>query len=52
MDHYRTDAILIIVAALDDRTMIDIEQAALSEGLDILVEVHDEAELDRALVNL
>ncbi|RED15395.1 indole-3-glycerol phosphate synthase TrpC [Parasphingopyxis lamellibrachiae] len=42
------DAILIIVAALDDDTMVDIEAAALSYGMDVLVEVHDEAELERA----
>jgi indole-3-glycerol phosphate synthase len=43
------DAILIIVAALDDRQMADIEQAAIAHGMDVLVEVHDAAELDRAL---
>jgi indole-3-glycerol phosphate synthase len=43
------DAILIIVAALDNGAMAEIEGAARAEGLDILVEVHDEAELDRAL---
>lgn len=43
------DAILIIVAALDDAQMRDIEQAALAHDMDILVEVHDAAELDRAL---
>ena len=46
------DAILIIVAALDDVAMIEIEDAAFAEGLDVLVEVHDEAELDRALSHL
>lgn len=46
------DAILIIVAALDDAAMADIEAAATAEGMDILVEVHDEAELDRALAVL
>jgi len=43
------DAILIIVAALDDLTMQEIEAAAIEEGMDVLVEVHDEAELERAL---
>jgi indole-3-glycerol phosphate synthase len=43
------DAILIIVAALDDGAMAEIEDAALSDGMDVLVEVHDEAEMDRAL---
>lgn len=46
------DAILIIVAALDDVAMVEIEDAAFAEGLDVLVEVHDEAELDRALTRL
>ena len=43
------DAILIIVAALDDGAMAEIEAAALDHGMDVLVEVHDEPELDRAL---
>ena len=42
------DAILIIVAALDDIEMTEIEAAALERGMDVLVEVHDEAELERA----
>ena len=46
------DAILIIVAALDDVAMVEIENAAFHQGLDVLVEVHDEAELDRALTHL
>ena len=46
------DAILIIVAALDDVAMVEIEEAAFAEGMDVLVEVHDEAELDRALTRL
>ena len=46
------DAILIIVAALDDVAMVEIEDAAFHQGLDVLVEVHDEAELDRALTHL
>lgn len=46
------DAILIIVAALDDGVMREIEAAALERGMDVLVEVHDEAELDRALTQL
>jgi indole-3-glycerol phosphate synthase len=46
------DAILIIVAALVDGQMIEIENAALDEGLDVLVEVHDEAEMERALTCL
>ncbi|WP_319796501.1 indole-3-glycerol phosphate synthase TrpC [Nitrobacter sp.] len=43
------DCILIIMAALDDATAKDIEAAALDLGMDVLLEVHDRAELDRAL---
>ena len=43
------DAILIIVAALDDGQMAEIEAAALDCGMDSLVEIHDEGELERAL---
>jgi len=43
------DAILLIAAALSDAQMAEIEAAALDHGMDVLVEVHDEAELDRAL---
>ena len=42
------DAILIIVAALDDAQMAEIEAAALERGMDVLVEVHNEAEMVRA----
>ncbi len=42
------DAILIIVAALDDTQMAEIEAAARERGMDVLVEVHNEAELERA----
>jgi len=42
------DAILIIVAALEDSAMADIEAAAIDLGMDVLVEVHDEAEMERA----
>ena len=42
------DAILIIVAALDDALMAEIEAAALDCGMDVLVEVHNEAEMERA----
>ena len=42
------DAILIIVAALDDAAMAEIEAAAMERGMDVLVEVHDAAEMDRA----
>jgi indole-3-glycerol phosphate synthase len=43
------DAILIIMAAVDDEAAVAIEDAAVDLGLDVLVEVHNEAELARAL---
>ena len=43
------DCILIIMAALDDSAARDIEDAAIALGLDVLIEIHDRAELDRAL---
>ncbi|MEM6265943.1 MAG: indole-3-glycerol phosphate synthase TrpC [Pseudomonadota bacterium] len=43
------DAILVIVAALSDQQMREIEAAAHELEMDVLVEVHDEAELERAL---
>lgn len=43
------DCILIIMAAIDDATAEDIEAAAISYGLDVLIEIHDRDELDRAL---
>jgi indole-3-glycerol phosphate synthase len=46
------DAVLIIVAALDDAEMAEIEAAAVEQAMDVLVEVHDEAELERALTRL
>ena len=42
------DAVLVIVAALEDALMHEIEAAALERGMDVLVEVHDEAEMERA----
>lgn len=42
------DAILIIVAALSDAQMHEIEAAAREHAMDVLVEVHDEAEMARA----
>ena len=42
------DAILIIVAALDDTLMHEIEFAAIERGMDVLVEVHNETEMERA----
>jgi indole-3-glycerol phosphate synthase len=46
---YGADCILIIMAAVDDTTVAALEAAALGLGMDVLVEVHDEAELARAL---
>jgi indole-3-glycerol phosphate synthase len=42
------DAILIIVAALDEGQMAEIEAAAIERGMDVLVEVHNEEEVARA----
>jgi indole-3-glycerol phosphate synthase len=43
------DCILLILAALDDATARTLSRLASDLGLDVLAEVHDEAELDRAL---
>jgi len=43
------DCILIIMAAVDDKAAAEIENAALDNGIDVLIEVHQEDELDRAL---
>lgn len=43
------DAVLLIAACLDDAQMKDFEAIALSLGMAVLVEVHDEPELERAL---
>lgn len=43
------DCILIIIAAIDDGAAREIEDAASGYGMDVLVEVHDEDELARAL---
>jgi indole-3-glycerol phosphate synthase len=43
------DCVLLIAAALDDAELRDFHQLALDIGLDALVEVHDEAELERAV---
>jgi len=46
---YGADCILIIMAALDDAAARDIEDAAIAHGMDVLIEIHDSGELDRAL---
>jgi indole-3-glycerol phosphate synthase len=46
---YGADCILIIMAAVDDACAAELEAAALSLGIDALIEVHDEKELERAL---
>jgi indole-3-glycerol phosphate synthase len=43
------DCLLLIVAALSGTELGELHAAAVGVGLDVLVEVHDEAELDRAL---
>ena len=43
------DCILLIVAALDDARMHELAAVAKAHGLDVLVEVHDGDELERAL---
>ncbi len=43
------DCILLIMAALDDKAAAELESCAAAWGLDVLIEVHDDAELMRAL---
>jgi indole-3-glycerol phosphate synthase len=46
---HRADAILLIVAALEQKELVTLARSAQAHGLDVLCEVHDERELQRAL---
>jgi indole-3-glycerol phosphate synthase len=46
---YGADAVLIIMAAVTDAEAKALEEVALALGMDVLIEVHEEAELERAL---
>jgi indole-3-glycerol phosphate synthase len=48
-ERYGADAILLIAACLDEIRLRDFRETAEGEGLDALVEVHDEAELEMAI---
>ena len=46
---YGADCILIIMAALEDGAAQEIEAAAIAHDMDVLIEIHDRSELERAL---
>src|SRR5579862_9565802 len=46
---YGADCILVIMASVDDACAADLEAAAFAFGMDVLLEVHDETEVARAL---
>lgn len=46
---HAADAILLIAAALDDASLLQLARTAHAFGLDVLAEVHNEAELERVL---
>lgn len=47
--NWNADCILIILAAIDDNLAQQLEDAAFELGMDVLIETHNEAEMERAL---